>query len=345
MFGFRRLRFSRMNRTKGSEYEQKDFPAAWYEPLYAAPSHVKVNLVFVRKRWMIAAVMAAEKKNWNVPSTLEEDENVETVLSQPDTFSVVWTSQRSMSHHPSLLSRLDSPSVLINCIPNAQKLSINKWDQYKMFQDFLKCFGTSVEELKIMPLTFLVQDLLKYPEKLKTFPQSSMWILKKCFGQRGDGIKIMESTLALKEFLASNCSGEAGSDTIVQEYVGDLMLVNGRKFDIRVPILIASTKPFMLFLHKGYLRVAFNPFNPKGTMDVHLTNSWIQKEVAGTHFNPDEHFWSFSRLQAYLDQHQPDNGGFVANKLIPSIKRIAIFLLRSGEYLTYIFFHKFFSLT
>lgn len=41
----------------------------------------------------------------------------------------------------------------------------------------------------------------------------------------------------------------------------DPLLLNGNKFDLRVFILIASVKPFLLLYHPGYARRSLIPYS------------------------------------------------------------------------------------
>ena len=314
----------------------KAYPDSYYRSLYE-PGVSKldtISLAFVHKPIMMLPLIVGRDKKWRVVTPkVDKDEEIEDIFS-PDEFTVVWTSSKSLDH-PAIKSRLGSSNALINCIPGASKLSMDKWKQYQLFRDYLNDYKTSVEDLRIMPATYLLQDMQRDLEEVKATKPNSLWIVKTCLGFGGKNAKVFHTTSELEQFLLTSDFGRNEPKCVVQEYITDLMLLNGRKFDIRVPILIANTRPFMLFYHDGYLRVAQKSYHPEGDLDVHLTGTTTQVATHGDSFQPEEHFWSFERLQTYLDKVSPDNGGFVQNRLIPTIEKMAVFFLKSGE-ITYI---------
>ena len=56
-------------------------------------------------------------------------------------------------------------------------------------------------------------------------------------------------------------------------YIHNPLLLNGKKFDIRAYMLIASTVPFLVLFHKGYARLCMGDYdiNNKDLL-THLTN-------------------------------------------------------------------------
>ena len=70
-------------------------------------------------------------------------------------------------------------------------------------------------------------------------------------------------------------------DGIAQFYIERPLLVEGRKFDIRVYWLIARVQPFLSLYHPdAYCRLCLNKYNADDLDDVtqHLTNQAIQKQ-------------------------------------------------------------------
>ena len=66
---------------------------------------------------------------------------------------------------------------------------------------------------------------------------------------------------------------------IIQRYITNPLLINGYKFDVRAYMLIASTEPYIVFYHPGYVRLTCEPYSTS-TLDlhVHLTNQYVQKK-------------------------------------------------------------------
>lgn len=48
------------------------------------------------------------------------------------------------------------------------------------------------------------------------------------------------------------------SDFIIQKYIGNPLLVNGKKFDFRVYMLIANIEPLVILYSDGFLRVSMS---------------------------------------------------------------------------------------
>jgi hypothetical protein len=98
-----------------------------------------------------------------------------------------------------------------------------------------------------------------------------VWIAKGDALAKGDGIVISESAATL---LAAVAEGR----WVVQEYCDDPMLVHGRKFDIRVWVLVAPWRCAYV-CSEAVLRLAsvpYVPFAESGDQFVHLTNHCIQ---------------------------------------------------------------------
>ncbi len=64
----------------------------------------------------------------------------------------------------------------------------------------------------------------------------------------------------------------AGSFALCR-YLANPLLLEKKKFDIRAYMLIASTVPYLVLYHKGYIRLTMCDYDPSAeSLLAHLTN-------------------------------------------------------------------------
>lgn len=152
----------------------------------------------------------------------------------------------------------------------------------------------------------------------------STWIVKPSASARGRGIHLMSSVDA--------CSEEKG---VVQYYLERPFLITGRKFDLRLYVLVTSISPLRVYLHEnGLARFATHQYEQNGDINdlkMHLTNFSLNKS--------DENFvacnddvedvrnskWTFQFFLQYLRSQKYDT-----EKLVMKIKRAATAVMISG---------------
>jgi len=76
--------------------------------------------------------------------------------------------------------------------------------------------------------------------------------------------------------------------SVVQEYLNEPYLIDGLKFDMRVYVLVMSSDPLKIFVHKeGLVRFATQAYRPVDLKDdkdflsnmfIHLTNYALNKD-------------------------------------------------------------------
>ena len=238
--------------------------------------YADTQLVFFGKPIMQALKVVSLDRQWRVKLILN-DSSVGTTRLQaslsPRKFTVLFTSSRSL-RKPHIAQYVNHSNVLVAAIPNIYKVTGAKKEQYKAYQRVLNRYGCSIEDTRIMPQSYLLDNRAKCLSFFKqTDLSSKMWVLKTSQGYGGDGISIYSNVTKLRNKFGT-CSHNR--EVIVQEYIQNLLLVEGRKFDIRALILVGSTQPYTLFHHDGYLRVSVRQFDPFGGREVHLTNSHVQ---------------------------------------------------------------------
>ncbi|KAI9335191.1 tubulin-tyrosine ligase family-domain-containing protein [Zopfochytrium polystomum] len=108
---------------------------------------------------------------------------------------------------------------------------------------------------------------------------SATFIAKPDHGCQGKGIFLFNSFKGI--------SSHRGENLIVQRYLDKPYLVDNRKFDLRVYVLVTSTEPLRVFMHRsGLARFATEQYaRPSeanlGSVRMHLTNYAINKVKRG----------------------------------------------------------------
>ena len=157
----------------------------------------------------------------------------------------------------------------------------------KMFinlRRFYRQQGRCVFKENVFPLTFYLQggkisEDIEYHALLRYYRNNPTEIFIVKPGEnsnRGNGITICDSLKALQSDLQSRQS----RPTIIQQYIKNPMLIDKRKFDIRIFGLLSTVYGTMrgFFYEEGYLRTSSKEFSlndPENRL-VHLTNDAVQ---------------------------------------------------------------------
>ena len=134
-------------------------------------------------------------------------------------------------------------------------------------------------QFNVFPHTYLLpQDFLEFQREHMTIcgrtGTAPTWIMKPKNGCCGNGITIIQSTHEVQD-MRQQC--------VIQQYVRPY-LINGKKFDFRLYVLIASLDPLTIFIYReGIARFCSEDFHMpnKANKDdkfIHLTNTAINVE-------------------------------------------------------------------
>ena len=128
-----------------------------------------------------------------------------------------------------------------------------------------------------------------YNKSVKTSKQKRLWITKPVASSCGKGIKVITAERALV------LSKSSDRKMLVQRYLSDPYLINKKKFDMRLYVLVTGVDPLRIYLHEeGLIRMATENFSVKSLKNpfIHLTNYSINKKskhfCASTKFNFEE---------------------------------------------------------
>lgn len=207
-------------------------------------------------------------------------------LKQDEEHDAIWVFSSSQLNY----SRFVEGRHLYNQIQGISWLT-NKDRMY----DILRSLGqrstaARTRALDFLPRTFIL-DLKEeaYSSDEQDFLRLSsegMWIVKPTHLFGGKGIQLVKNLSELqasyrrpgKQLTPALASLQSQPRLVIQQYVANSLLVANKKFDIRCYLLIASTSPYYVLFHPGFIRKTLYDFDVNSDdLHVHLTNVEQQK--------------------------------------------------------------------
>jgi hypothetical protein len=223
----------------------------------------------------------------------------------------------------------------VSALDGGDAISGNKQKQLSVKRRYAESFGCDYNSLRIQPAQFS----MSVPSECRAFFKfasqhlENMWIMKPTLGSGGVGITLHTG---IKDFNDLSKCKKAPKDQpnankfIIQEYVKFPLLIHEKKFDMRVYMLIASSNPYIIFYHKGYLRRAVYNYDPNSSKrTIFLTNTHFQS--LEKNFELADHIWGWARFQKYLADHLVAGAQYVSTVLDSSIKKVMLFNFWSAK--------------
>ncbi|TKC42893.1 hypothetical protein EI555_019418 [Monodon monoceros] len=143
--------------------------------------------------------------------------------------------------------------------------------------------------------------------------ETRMWICKPTASNQGKGIFLLRNQEEVAALRAKTQSIEddpiyrkmpfrAPQARVVQRYIQNPLLLDGKKFDVRSYLLIACTMPYMVFFGHGYARLTLGLYDPHSSdLGGHLTNQFMQKKSPLYLLLKDDTVWSMEHLNRYIN--------------------------------------------
>ncbi|KAM8877156.1 putative tubulin polyglutamylase TTLL9 [Synchiropus picturatus] len=198
----------------------------------------------------------------------------------------------------------------INHFPNNYELTMknlmarNLRKYQKMSSKDSSCLGV----YDFFPETFQMPiDYHLFVEHFKRYP-GSIWIMKPAASSQGKGIFLFKDLKDIMNWKKTRVTPKEGKEElkppvyVAQRYIEDPYLINGRKFDLRIYVLVTSFTPLKAWLYRdGFARLSGPRFFLNSIHDkfVHLTNVAIQKKAPG--YDGDKFGkWNLQQLRRYL---------------------------------------------
>ncbi|XP_059111566.1 inactive polyglycylase TTLL10 isoform X3 [Peromyscus eremicus] len=145
------------------------------------------------------------------------------------------------------------------------------------------------------------------------FDETQIWICKPTASNQGKGIFLIRSQEEVAALQAKTQSIEddpiyrkmpfrAPQARVVQRYVQNPLLLDGKKFDVRSYLLIACAMPYMVFFGHGYARLTLSLYDPHSSdLSGHLTNQFMQKKSPLYMLLKESTVWSMEHLNRYIN--------------------------------------------
>ncbi|XP_055692032.1 polyglutamylase complex subunit TTLL1 [Lutzomyia longipalpis] len=194
--------------------------------------------------------------------------------------------------------------------------------------------GTKYLYLDFIPVTFVLPaDYNMFVEEYRKNP-SSTWIMKPCGKSQGAGIFLINKLSKLKKWSREAKTAfhpQIGKESyVISRYIDNPLLIGGKKFDLRLYVLVTSFRPLKAYQFKlGFCRFCTVKYDTSVTeldnMYVHLTNVSVQKH-GGEYNNLHGGKWSVQNLRLYLEGTR---GKEVTDKLFGSITWLIVHSLRA----------------
>ena len=263
--------------------------------------------------------------------------------STEDDWNIFWTSVWAVKviFSPEGGTRL-SDNQIVNHFPNHHELTrkdcmVKNVKRYKKdHEKYASIYSTTGETVSdYIPLTYsLPSDYALFVEEYKK--TNSLWIVKPANRAQGKGIFIVTKLGQITKWARQKwLQGEGyGSKEqyIISTYIEDPLLIGGKKFDLRLYVLVTSYRPLRAYMHKdGFARFCTVPYNTdSGDLDnlfVHLTNVAVQKQ--GDEYN-ERHGgkWNVNNLRLYLESIY---GKEKCDKLFSTINFVVIHSLKACQ--------------
>ncbi|XP_010575840.1 PREDICTED: inactive polyglycylase TTLL10 [Haliaeetus leucocephalus] len=146
------------------------------------------------------------------------------------------------------------------------------------------------------------------------YKEEQIWICKPSCSNQGRGIFLLKNPAAVNTLRAKLHSTEeyllnkrvpykAPQARIVQRYIHQPLLLEGKKFDVRSYLLIACTAPYVLFFAQGYIRLTCVNYDAASDdLTVHLTNQYMQKKNSLYSQLKDETVWRMEHFNSYVNE-------------------------------------------
>jgi len=186
-----------------------------------------------------------------------------------------------------------------------------------------------------VPTTFaLPSDYAIFVEEFRRHPNAT-WIAKPTGQAQGRGIFLVSKLNQLKKWSGGQKPFNQSlfrEPYIISKYINDPLLVGGKKFDLRVYVLVTNYRPLKAYLYRGgFCRFCVEQYSSNvaeiDNVFVHLTNVAVQKNAED--YN-DRHGgkWDIHDLLLFVEGTR---GAVARDKLMTEMEAVLVHSLKAVQ--------------
>ncbi|KAK3594973.1 hypothetical protein CHS0354_019895 [Potamilus streckersoni] len=239
---------------------------------------------------------------------------------------------------------------LVNHVPNAHLLTnklglLNSLQEYERVTISTKGRPPRLKMSEFIPETYKLDEKNDRETFLELYKDNEVWICKPTGMNQGKGIFLIRSRDEILKLIEERDQkkqqpqkpGKPLMTRIVQRYISSPLLLDSRKFDIRAYMLIASTVPYLILYHKGYIRLSCQKYDAHDlNLTTHLTNQYIQKKDPSYKDVKEDTAWSMDKFNEYINEHYMEEKGlekdWAYNTLTKTMQKIMIHCFNSVKH-------------
>ena len=162
-----------------------------------------------------------------------------------------------------------------NHFPSTYQIGL-KDNMYKHFKQFKRAFP---KLYNFVPDTYILPTDAEIFENIYKKYKKSLWIVKPVNMSRGRGVHLLKDGNELKELIKKSYD-ENNIQNLISKYLDKPHLINNKKYDLRIYVLVTSFSPLKFYIYyNGLVRFATENYQ-KDNCDniyIHITNYSINK--------------------------------------------------------------------
>ena len=144
-----------------------------------------------------------------------------------------------------------------------------------LYINYLEMKNKFENDYNFMPLTYnypIDKDIIEKKFKNYTLDMNNLWLIKPKNNCGGNGIKFLKSLKKIKD-----------DEFLITKYITNLDLINNKKYDLRLYVLITGLKPLRIYFYReGLVRIAAKNYtleeNSIHNRFVYLTNIGVNSQ-------------------------------------------------------------------